>query len=206
MRLTPILAVLVAALAASASQADPINYRYDFLTPAPVTGDAGNFGTISFATTNGGQATGHTVLTAASLAAVTSAPLTNPDTFSGQTYAVTIDLTDLPSGHSGSLTFTGALFGSLTPEDARITTTFSQGTKTLTLGNDTYTVTLGPLVDPSNNNPTVVGTLMATVDVRSGSVIQVADAPEPASLMLAALGVAAGVWSRCRRSIGALAA
>jgi MYXO-CTERM domain-containing protein len=195
-----ILAVAFAMLAASAVRADPIGYSYDFQTPAPVTGDAGNFGTISFATTNGGQANGHAVLTAASLAAVTAAPLTNPDTFSGETYNVTIDLRDNPSGKAGSLTFTGKLFGSLTPEDARITTSFSPSVKTLVLGNDTYTVTLGPLVDTSDSNPTVVGSLMATVDVKAGTsgVTQTSQTPEPSSLVLAGLGVLWGIRRRRR--------
>ena len=198
-RLT-VLTALLTVLAASGStvRADQISYSYDFQTPAPVTGDEGNLGVVSFATTNPGQASGHAVLTAASLAAVTSAPLINPDTFSGQTYLVTLDLTDGPSGKSGSLTFTGKLFGSLTAQDAEITTSFAPPTKTLVLGNDTYTVSLGPLVDPGNSNPTVVGTLMATVDVQSGSrvITPAVQSPEPSALVLASLGLAGTLMRR----------
>jgi hypothetical protein len=193
------VAFTAVALTATAARADQIGYGYDFQTPAPVTGDDGNLGAVSFATTNPGHASGHALLTAASLAVVTAAPLNNPDTFSGQTYNVAIDLTDDASGKTGSLNFIGKLFGSLTPVDANITTSFDPPTKTLVLGNDKYTVTLGPLVQPDGNNPTVVGTLMATVDVQAVGLPVVepaAQAPEPSALLLAGLGVAAALARR----------
>jgi hypothetical protein len=187
-------------LAAPAARADPIGFGYNFLTPPAVTGDDGNLGAVSFATTAGGQASGHAVLTAASLAVVTAAPLTNPDTFSGQAYDLTLQLTDGPSGKSGALTFTGKLMGSLTPLDAKVTTSFDVPTKTLVLGNDKFTVTVGPLVEPAGNNPTVVGTLMATVDAQAagGPVTPTAQAPEPPALALAGFGVAAAAAFRAR--------
>ncbi len=179
-------------------RADPIGFGYNFLTPPAVTGDDGNLGAVSFATTPGGQASGHAVLTAASLAVVTAAPLTNPDTFSGQTYDLTLQLIDGPSGKSGSLTFTGKLLGSLTPLDAKVSTSFDVPTKTLVLGTDRYTVSVGPLVEPAGNNPTVVGTLLATVDVQAagGPVAPVSQAPEPSALALAGLGLAAALVRR----------
>jgi hypothetical protein len=190
-------------LAAPPGRADQIGFEYNFLTPQAVTGDQGNLGAITFATAPAGHAGGHSILTAASLAAVTAAPLTSPDTFSGQPYTLTLQLTDDPSGKSGTLTFTGRLFGTLTPIDANITTSFDAATKSLRLGSDTYTVSLGPLNGPATLNPTVVGTLMATVDVQAGGgttgpSTQVEQAPEPSALALAGAGLAlaAAAWRR----------
>jgi hypothetical protein len=186
--------------------AEPISFGYNFQTPSSVTGDAGNFGVVSFSTTNGGQASGTATLTAASLTAVTSAPSNNPDTFSGETYNVQLQLTDNASGKSGALNFTGKLFGSLTPTAANITTSFSPAMRTLVLGSDLYKVTVGPLVPPTTPNPTVVGTLFATVSAQAeGSqqtVTQTSNSPEPGSLLLGILGVTGFALSRrmARRS------
>lgn len=194
---------LLVLLVPLAGRADQIGFDYNFVTPSAVTGDAGNSGAVSFATMPAGHASGNSVLTAASVAAVTASTLTTPDTFNGQTYNLTLQLTDDPSGKSGSLTFTGKLFGTLTPLAANITTSFDTPTQTLRLGNDSYTVTLGPLKGPATPNPTVVGTLFATVDVQSGGgsntpTTQVDQAPEPSGLALACAGLAlfAAAWRR----------
>jgi hypothetical protein len=182
--------------------ADPIGFGYNFMTPTSVTGDGGNLGVVSFSTTDPGHASGTATLTAASLTAVTSAANSNPDTFNGETYSLLLQLTDTSSGKSGSLNFTGKLFGSLTATAASITTSFSPATKQLVLGNDLYTVSVGPLVPPTTANPTVVGTLFATVAAQPETVNhqgggQVAEsAPEPGSLVLAVVSVLGVVISR----------
>jgi hypothetical protein len=172
-----------------AARADPIGFEYNFQTPAAVTGDDGNLGVVSFSTTNSGQASGTATVTAAKIAAVTAASGSNPDTFSGETYTLTLQLNDDPSGKAGSLTFNGRLFGSLTATAANITTSFSSATQQLVLGNDLYTVSVGPLVPPTTPNPTVVGTLFATVSAQPNDVSTPALAPEPTGLVLAGLGV-----------------
>jgi hypothetical protein len=185
-------AILLALVCPSFVQADPIGFSYDFLTPNSVTGDQGNLGVVAFSTTAGGQATAGATLTAASLTAVTSANSSNPDTFSGEGYTLSLQLTDSSSGKSGTLTFNGQLFGSLTASAANITTSFSPTSKQILLGDDLYTVSVGPLVPPTVSNPTVVGTLYATVAAQSEGQIIVSvpePSPEPTSLMLAALGV-----------------
>jgi hypothetical protein len=190
-----VLAIGLAALAApAAARADQIGYGYDFLTPAAVTGDQGNLGAVSFATTNPGTATGHAVVTATQLAVVTSAPSDNPDTFSGQTYSLTMHLTDDPSGKSGTLTFTGTLTGSLSVQNVNIRTSFSPATKTLVLGNDTYTVSLGSTT--LGPDPTSVTALSATIDVRAIEITS--QAPEPSALVLTVLGLTT-VLARRRR-------
>jgi hypothetical protein len=201
-RRSAVVTALVIALAASApaARADQIPFAYNFSTPTAVTGDAGNFGTVAFAATNGGNATGPSAsLIAASLSAISSAPASNPDTFSGETYSVTLSLTDTPSGKSGTLTFVGGLFGSLTATTENITTSFATATQKLVLGNDTYTVTIGPLVPQTPANPTLIGTLMAAVAVQAGvSGTPVSQTPEPTTLVLAVVGGLAGLVTRRR--------
>jgi hypothetical protein len=207
-RRIPICAVALFTLAvtATAARADqtPISFGYDFTTPQTVTGDAGNFGSVAFATTNGGTTTGPSAtLTAASLTAVSAAPSNNPDTFTGETYNVTLALHDTASGKSVSLTFVGKLFGTLTATTTNITTSFATSTQTLTLGNDKYTVTVGPLVPPAKATATVIGDLMTTVAVQAGVgpvVTPAVQSPEPSALVLAGLGLAAtlGRWTRRR--------
>jgi hypothetical protein len=195
------VAAVIVGLTPTVARAEPtpISFGYDFTTPQTVTGDAGNFGSVAFATTNGGTATGPSVsLTAASITAISSALPSNPDTFSGETYNVTLALTDSASGKSGSLTFVGKLFGTLTGEVSNIKTSFASPTQTLMLGHDKYTVTLGPLVPPATPNATVVGDLMSTVAVQAvgGVVTPASQSPEPCTLLLAGLGLAAVVVRR----------
>jgi hypothetical protein len=174
-------------------RADPISFGYNFETPNSVTGDSGNLGVISFATTNPGEASGSATVVAAKLAAVSAATASNPDTFSGESYSLTLQLTDTASGKTGSLTFTGQLFGSLSATAANITTSFATATQSLVLGNDEYSVTLGPLVPPTTPNPTVVGTLEATINPELHEVTLPIEpgiqTPEPTGLLLAAIGI-----------------
>lgn len=181
------------------ARADQIGYTYDWSTTTPaVTGDDGNFGAISFATPATLHANGTATLTAASLAVVTSAPGNNPDTFSGQAFNLTLLLTDDPSGKSGSLFFTGKLFGTLTASTANINPTFdAPSTQQLKLGADVYTVTLGHLVRPADANQTVIGDLEATVAVQAATnPPPVSQAPEPSSLILTLLGMAGAAAAR----------
>jgi hypothetical protein len=191
-------AMALAALlwAAAGSRGDQISFEYNFLTPAAVTGDAGNLGAISFATTVAGHiGSADTTVTAATLAAATSAPSTTPDTFHGQSYNLTLELTDDASGQSGTLTFTGKLFGTLSAQSASITTSFDSSTKTLILGADRYLVTIGPFT--SSSNPTIPGTLQASIEVTP--FLPAEQAPEPPTILLAGIGLCA-VRFRRRRS------
>ncbi len=191
-------------LAASTARADQIGYEYNFVTPLAVSGDPGSLGNVSFATTAGSHvSTAATTVTAATLAAVSSAPASAPDKFSGETYNLTLQLSDDASGKSGTLTFNGKLFGTLSAQSANITSSFTSATQTLVLGNDKYTVNLGPFA--LNSTTTMVGTLQATIDVSpgvasTGPSTQIADAPEPSTLLLAGLGglAAAVAWRRPR--------
>jgi hypothetical protein len=186
-------------MAPAYSAADPITYDYNFLTPAAVTGDPGNLGAVSFATTSGGhESSANVTVTAATLAAATSAPDNAPDVFSGQTYKLSLQLTDDTSGNAGTLTFVGKLFGTLSSQKAAITTSFVAPTQTMNLGTFLYTVSIAPIV--SSTNPTLVGTLNATIEakVSDGFLTEAFESPEPPALALAAIGLGPALWCGCR--------
>ena len=162
-----------------------------------MTGDKRqNLGVISFATTNPGQASGTATVAATKLAAVSAALSNNPDTFSGETYNLTLQLTDTASGQSGSRIFAGQLFGALSATAASITTSFAQATQEIVLGLNEYTIAIGPLVPPATANPTLVGTVDATISAQLHSVTLPLESPEPTGLALAGFGLTGALAAR----------
>ncbi len=187
--------IVTTALAASPARADFMNWSYS--TSAVPPGFA-----VTGANNNGGGAIQLTPFSNASgastvpvLAYATSA--TVPVTFdpAKSTYTLTMAITDNTTHDSGSLSFTGAISGGLSPTSSNLTNTFSVTQKSLTLDGHVYTVTLpasvalsGPLTPQQN--------ITAGVSVSNA----VASAPEPASLLLGGLGFTAlGIGGWCRR-------
>ncbi len=99
-------------------------------------------------------------------------------------YSLSLALRDDASGTSGALTFRGNLSGWTFQGGPAILTNTILGstTQTLTLGQDLYTVTIGPFVNPSGAQD---GSISASIAVQPA----VNSAPEPSSLMLACLGL-----------------
>jgi hypothetical protein len=190
------MALGLLALSPLAVRADPISFGYNFQTPTSVTGDSGNLGVISFATTNPGQASGTATVAATQLAAVSAAPANNPDTFTGEAYNLTLQLTDNASGQTGTLIFAGQLFGTLTATTANITSSFAKATQQIVLGADKYTVTVGPIAPPATPDSGTIGTLNATISAEGQSVTLPSESPEPTGLVLAGIGMAGAVVTR----------
>jgi hypothetical protein len=217
-------AVLAAALAlplnAAAAHAEQIGWFYAWsTTTAAVPGDQGNSGEVIFTAHPGSTSGGTSTITAAAVSTLSDAPASNLDTFTGEKYNLSLTLTDPASGKSGTLTFTGKLFGTLGQGSANITSTFdSPTTQTLVLGNDTFKVTIGPFTPPGPPSATQSGAISATVVPSAGGTTPAtppptstpstppstptppppSQAPEPTSLLLAGLG-AAGVFVARRR-------
>jgi hypothetical protein len=190
------MALGLLALSPLAVRADPISFGYNFQTPTSVTGDSGNLGVISFATTNPGQGSGSATVAATQLAAVSSAPASNPDTFTGEAYNLTLQVTDTASGQTGTLIFAGQLFGTLTATTTNIKTTFAKATQQIVLGADKYTITVGPLVPPTTPNSGTIGTLDATITAEAQSVTLPSESPEPTGLVLAGIGLTGAALTR----------
>jgi hypothetical protein len=196
-----LLAFLIAsaALAASPARADFMNWSYTtsavppgFAVTGPNNNGSGAVQLTPFSKVAGGS-------TIPVLAYATSATVPVRFDPSKSTYTLTMTITDNTTHDSGSLSFTGAIGGALSPTSSSLTNTFTVLQKSLTLDGHIYTVTLpassslsGPLTPQQN--------ITATVSVTNS----VASAPEPASLLLGGMGFTAlgicGWWRRLRRS------
>jgi hypothetical protein len=208
--LTP-LALLF--LATGAARADLISWSYDWArTPIAVSADGAGTGTINLATNPGGTIVGDSNVVAVNLATSSSATSDVPDTFSNKAYTLTLTLTDGPSQATGQLNFAGHFDGTLSATSASIKNTFSgDTTKTLHLGNDLFTVSIGPYTPPGAPNASLTGSISAFVSLVSGPVPEpptpspAAQAPEPSSLVLAALTLPLWGLARRRRGSGSAA-
>jgi hypothetical protein len=115
-----------------------------------------------------------------------------PDRYTNKTYSLSLVLTDLASTQSSNpLTFSGVFNGTVTTAKELLTNLFDSPTsRQVVLGGNTYTVTIGPYEGPGIPSDPNTGFIKAHVDVQEGTGGPVQSAPEPASLVLAAVGLA----------------
>jgi hypothetical protein len=210
MRLSVISGVVVALaalLVTGTASAEPVSWSY-FWSPTPgvVTSDDGTLGSVTFLPNSGGPMLGSAVggdnIQAASLTA--SAPASGLATFTNQGYGLTLNLTDNASNATGSLTFGGALSGTLGSTNNIANTFTGPAVQSLNLGGNEYTVGLGLFVPPAPGTPGSLGAnVLVVTGPGSSPAPPVNDVPEPATLLLAGLGFSAlGVrcWWRRERA------
>jgi hypothetical protein len=191
-------------------------WMYNF-TPAqsslPGTSPAGGTGNILFTNepTHGATGTSDVVLT--QLKVSTAAPASSPDTISNGNYKFSMLLTDVASGQSKTLTFTGTLSGNFSQTNANVTNQFTAATQlqTVTLGNNVYKIFLDRYAPPGPGDSVNEGSISARVTVMTNGPGNPGgnQTPEPSSLVLSFLGVTfAGVasWRQRRRTLASLLA
>ena len=199
---TPVVILLL--VSASQVRAGNINWSYNW-TPGSLAlyGDAGTTGGyVAFTDEPSGSATGSSDVVATNLRTVSKASPDTPDGFTtAGNYSTTMQITDLQSGAVGSLTFNGKLGGTFSDSNANVSNAFTGlTTQQLVLGNNTYTVTIGPYTPPGPPNATNAGSISAFVEVDGGVGIT-SNAPEPTSLALSLFGLTtlgAGWWRKRR--------
>jgi hypothetical protein len=136
----------------------------------------------------GATAAGSSDIVATDLQTVSSADDDHPDRFTAQSYQLKLTLTDLASHAAGSLTFAGVFDGTISKLTSDISNTFTgPTTQTLTLGGNTYTVTIGAYTPPAPPNADNLGAIGAHAEVS----VRPAQSPEPSTLVLAGLALAA---------------
>lgn len=203
------LAVLVGLLVPAVSaRAEFIPWEYKWThTPTVIQADAPGTGTIKLTDVSRQgsppgtliQAAGDTDLVATDVSVVSTAPRSNPDNFSPAKYTLTLTILDENSGKTGTLSFDGLLYGTASSLSAHIRNTFlGDATKALPLGDNLYTVTIGPFTKPGPPQSDNPGAISASAQV---TVTRIQGTPEPSSLVLACIGLpltGLGMWRRRR--------
>jgi hypothetical protein len=176
-------------LAGAGARAEMIPWSYSW-TPnvTAVSADSPGTGKIVLQSEPGATASGSSDIVATNLQTVSSADDDHPDHFTDTSYQLNLTLTDLASHAAGSLTFAGLLNGTISKLTSDISNTFTgPTTQTLALGANVYTVTIGPYTPPAPPDAVNLGAIGAHAQVS----VRPAQSPEPSTLVLAGLALAA---------------
>jgi hypothetical protein len=172
-------------LAAAEARADLIHWTYNWsASPANIFADSPGTGYIHLTDEPGNSAAGNSDIVATNLQVHSTATAAKPDAFTNKPYTLTLALTDQASSASGTLAFTGQLSGTATAGSANITNTFTGiGVQSLQLGDNVYTVTVGPYTPPGPPNQSNSGSIGAH------ALVVIHHLPEPSGLFLGGIGL-----------------
>ena len=176
-------------LAGAGARAEMISWGYSW-TPsfATLSADSPGTGKIVLKPEPGATAAGSSDIVATNLQTVSSADDNYPDHFTDKSYQLKLTLTDLASHAAGSLTFAGVFNGTISKLTSNLSNTFTgPTTQTLTLGHNIYTVTIDAYTPPAPPNADNLGAIGAHAQVS----VRPAQSPEPSTLVLAGLALAA---------------
>jgi hypothetical protein len=179
------LALALVLLAAAEGRADLIHWTYSWSnSPSNLFADSPSTGFISLTNESSSNVIGDSDIVATNLQVHSTATTAHPDTYTSKAYTLTLTLNDQASGASGTLAFGGELSGTATAGSANITNTFTGiGVQSLLLGDNLYTVTIGPYSPPGPPN-----------EVNSGSIgahamVVIHHLPEPGAFVLGGIGL-----------------
>jgi hypothetical protein len=201
-------AARLAALAAlllpgAAARADLVTWTYN-ATPSTtfIQADGSPSAGVSLSNDPLVHAQGNSDVALTNLTTLSTADPSSPDKITQHgNWSVSLAITDTASGKSNTVTFTGTLGGTLSSLSAGVTNVFTGTTKfDFVLGNNEYVVTAGMYSPPGPPNASNKGSISAHVDVAPVGGGGPQKAPEPSTLLLAALGLAgAGAYRRRTR-------
>jgi hypothetical protein len=194
MRLSPAIlggAALALLVSARPACADLIPWTYNWSSsPSELPADAPGTGHISFTDEAPRNVVGNSDIVATNLRTVSTATDGNPDKFTNAAYKLSLSLVDSTSGQGGTLAFTGVLNGTVTAGSSNLKNSFTgDTTQTIQLGDNLYTVTIGPYSPPGPPDSTSAGTISAYASVTVQAVGSIATVPEPPALLLASLAL-----------------
>jgi hypothetical protein len=171
-------------------------------SPTEVHADAPGTGYITLTDETTKTVVGDSDIVATNLKTFSTATIANRDFFTAKPYTLSLTVTDIQSGETGIMSFTGQIDGWLTASSSFLRNTFTGDlTKTLLLGNNRYTATIGPYTPPGPPGSTNSGSISSEATVKVQTVVE--ELPEPGSLALSGLGVmllAVSRWRGRRRS------
>jgi hypothetical protein len=196
------IALALLLLAGTSARAGFIQWSYNW-TPKATKITAGS-GWLTLTNEPAKTAAGNSNTVVTNIRAFSTAPQDRPDQFNHAAFSSTLQLKDAASNATGSLTFSGFFGGAITSDNSNVKINFtSPTTQTLTLGGNTFTVTMGAYSPPGPPGAVNAGSLNAVVSVAPGNGGGGVGTPEPATLTLAALALpCAGLagWRKRKRS------
>ena len=175
-------------LGGGAARAGLAAWTYNWEPGAPaVFADSPGTGKITMTDEPLGHAVGNSDIVTTNLKVFSTADPHHPETFTHKAYKLTLVLTDLASGKSGTLVFTGEFNGPISAKSSFIRNTYTGPlTGSLVLGHNKYTITMGKYSPPAPPGATNFGSISANVVVTTSDV---RGTPEPSTLALAGLGL-----------------
>lgn len=188
-------AVLFGAVQARAEFAE---WSYNWTPSATkIFADDASMGEIMLSNEPGSSAVGDTFVVATNIKTVSTADPKSPAIFTGAAYSLVLTVFDEASKKSESLIFAGKFNGVLSTKSAIIMNEFTgPTTQSVVIGNNKYTVTVGPFAPPGPPTASNSGSISALATVT------VTEVPEPSTLALAGMCVAgvSGWWYRRKRA------
>jgi hypothetical protein len=194
-------ALLLLLTFSGSARADLIYWSYSWSrSPSQVPADSPGTGYIALTDEGLKNAVGNTDIVATNIKVHSTAPPSAPDKFTNAPYTLSLYLMDQASGVNGTLAFTGIFNGTISALNSNIANAFTGlVTQTLILGDNKYTVTIGPYVPPGPPASTSSGSIGTHATVKVESIIS--EMPEPSTLILATAALpllSLAVWSRLR--------
>jgi hypothetical protein len=187
MRRAPVvLFAVVAGLSAPLAPArgDFIQWKYNWArSPEKILSDTSNSSYVSLTDEQLRTASGDSDIVATNLKVTSDADPDTPATFTNKAYTLTLFLLDVESNKSGKLDFAGVLNGTVSAMSSNLKNTFTgQFTQALELGDNLYTVTIGPYTPPGPPGSSNPGSIAAHASV---TITEIHKTPEPSTILLA---------------------
>jgi hypothetical protein len=164
------IALTALVLTGASVRAEMLQWGYNWEpSAAQIATDGGGSGHLTLTNEPVKTATNSSNTVITNLRSVSTADSATPDTFAHAAFSFTLRLQDLASQAIGTLTVSGFFSGTITAESANVMANFtSPAVQTLSLGGNTYTVTLGSYSPPGPPGAINSGSLNAVVSVLAG--------------------------------------
>lgn len=184
-------AVLGLTVGGSTAQASPAEWSYNWQTNTSqiFAGEVGVGSGVTVSDELGATAAGSSDIVATNLTVFSDAPRDTPAILDARgNFTLRMELTDAASTQKTTLSFNLKLTGPISEDSADIDLAFlSPLQQTVVLGENEYTVEIGPYSPPGPPSADNSGSIAAHVEVREAPPIE--EAPEPSTMVLSGIGL-----------------